>query len=137
MVFKIQKILEKGKFNWKGLNKILHEHEERLDALEGGESPSNSTLGERISNLESYFTRDLTFTINDGSDPIQGATVSIASLSKTGTTGSSGGCTISGVMDGTYEVTVSKTGYTTSKGNKTVSSDSTSFTISLEAELSG
>ena len=34
MVFKISKILEKGKFNWKGLNNILHDHEDRIDALE-------------------------------------------------------------------------------------------------------
>ena len=35
MVFKIGQLLEKGKFNWKGLKNILHNHEARLDALEG------------------------------------------------------------------------------------------------------
>ena len=35
MVFKIGELLEEGKFNWKGLNRILHRHEARLDALEG------------------------------------------------------------------------------------------------------
>lgn len=41
MVFKIGELLEKGNFNWKGLNKILHNHESRLDALEGGEGGSS------------------------------------------------------------------------------------------------
>lgn len=35
MVFRIGQLLEKGRFNWKGLNNILHDHEARLDALEG------------------------------------------------------------------------------------------------------
>ena len=35
MVFKIGTLLEKGRFNWKGVNKILHNHESRIDALEG------------------------------------------------------------------------------------------------------
>ena len=35
MVFRIGQLLEKGRFNWKGLKNILHDHEARLDALEG------------------------------------------------------------------------------------------------------
>lgn len=42
MVFRIQELLERGKFNWKGLNKILHDHEARIDALEGGEVEGSS-----------------------------------------------------------------------------------------------
>jgi len=42
MVFKIGTLLEKGRFNWKGVNKILHNHENRLDALEKGEGSSSS-----------------------------------------------------------------------------------------------
>lgn len=35
MVFRIGQLLEKGRFNWKGLKNILHDHERRLDILEG------------------------------------------------------------------------------------------------------
>ena len=42
MVFRIGQLLEKGNFNWKGVNKILHNHEERLDALEDAGSTSTT-----------------------------------------------------------------------------------------------
>lgn len=42
MVFKIGTLLEKGRFNWKGVNKILHNHENRLDALEEGSGSGTS-----------------------------------------------------------------------------------------------
>ena len=77
-------------------------------------------------------TRDLSFTINDGTDPIEGATVSIGA--KTGTTGSAGGCTLTGVEEGTQSVEVSATGYTTKTESISVDETHTSFTISLEAE---
>lgn len=42
MTYRISKLLEKGKFNWKGLKNILHNHESRLDALEQGDGSSTS-----------------------------------------------------------------------------------------------
>ena len=46
--------MEKGKFNWKGLKNILHDHETRLDALEGsdGDESTSGTILYRIKALE-------------------------------------------------------------------------------------
>ena len=76
-------------------------------------------------------TQDISFTINDGTDPIQGASVVIGSETKT--TGSIGGCSFTGIEEGTVSVEVSKEGYTTKTESITVDSEHTSFTISLEA----
>ena len=98
--------------------KVLQDHEDRIAALEaGGTTPE---------------TRDIAISVNDGTDPIEGATVTIGS--KTGTTSSDGGCTIKDVTDGTISVTVSATGFTTKTETITVSEDDTSFTISLVSE---
>ena len=98
--------------------KVLQDHEDRIAALEaGGTTPE---------------TRDIAISVNDGTDPIEGATVTVGS--KTGTTGSAGGCTIKDVTDGTVSVEVSATGYVTKTESITVSSSDTSFTISLVAE---
>ena len=99
---------------------VLQDHEDRLRALEGGE-PAPEPV-----------TRDLSFTVNDGTDPIKGATVTIGD--KTGTTGDVGGCTIKGVAEGKVTVEVSAEGYTTKSEEITVAEDSVSFTISLTAE---
>ena len=99
--------------------KVLQDHEDRIAALEAGEVTPPET-------------RDIAITVNDGTDPIEGATVTIGS--KTGTTGSAGGCTIKDVTDGTVSVEVSATGYVTKTESITVSSSDTSFTISLVAE---
>ena len=77
-------------------------------------------------------TRNINFIINDGTDAIQGATVSIGET--TGTTGSQGGCTLHDITDGEHEVSVSKEGYTTKTETIIVSESNTSFTISLESE---
>lgn len=74
-------------------------------------------------------TRTLTFTINDGTNAIEGATVAIGS--KSSTTGALGGCTLGEIEDGEQTVTVSATGYTTKTETITVSENSTAFTISL------
>ena len=76
-------------------------------------------------------TQDISFTIDDGTDPIQGATVKIGSETKT--TGSAGGCSFTGVEEGTVSVEVSKEGYTTKTESISVDSEHTSFTISLVA----
>ena len=74
-------------------------------------------------------TRNISFTINDGTDPIQSATVKIGTETKT--TGSLGGCTFNDIEDGTISVEVSKEGYTTKTESITVDETHTSFTISL------
>ena len=78
-------------------------------------------------------TQDISFTINDGTDPIQGASVVIGSETKT--TGSAGGCSFTGIEEGTVSVEVSKEGYTTKTESITVDSEHTSFTISLVATV--
>lgn len=74
-------------------------------------------------------TRNISFTINDGTDPIQSATVKIGTETKT--TGSLGGCTFNDIEDGTISVEVSKEGYATKTESITVDETHTSFTISL------
>ena len=83
-------------------------------------------------NEETTSTRDVNFVINDGTDAIQGAVVSIDEI--TGTTGSAGGCTLHNVTDGENSVTVTAEGYKTKTETITVSESNTTFTISLETE---
>ena len=80
-------------------------------------------------------TQDISFTINDGTDPIQGASVVIGSETKT--TESAGGCSFTGIEEGTVSVEVSKEGYTTKTESITVDSEHTTFTISLVATAQG
>ena len=115
------KIIRGRQLNPFATAKVLQDHEDRLKALEGNGASEDTPT-----------TRDLSFTINDGTNPVEGATVSIGS--KTGTTDSNGGCTINGVEDGSQSVEVSATGYTTKTETITVDSTHTSFTISLTAE---
>ena len=77
-------------------------------------------------------TRNINFIINDGTNAVQGASVSIGGI--TGTTGSAGGCTLQNVSDGEHSVTVSADGFTTKTETIIVSESDTTFTISLEAE---
>ena len=76
-------------------------------------------------------TQDINFTINDGTNAIEGATVKIGSETKT--TGSAGGCSFTGVAEGTVSVEVSKDGYNAKTESITVDSTHTTFTISLVA----
>jgi hypothetical protein len=115
-------IQDKGKIVKVRLISVLADHEARITALEEGNSSEPSpepTL------------RDLSFTINDGTDPIKGATVAIGA--KTGTTGDAGGCTIKDVAEGSVSVEVSAEGYTTKTETITVDETHTAFTISLVA----
>ena len=76
-------------------------------------------------------TRDINIVVDDGTDPVQGATVVIGEASKT--TGSAGGCSFTGLTDGEKTVTVTAEGYTEKTETITVGANSTSFTISLTA----
>ena len=126
--------------------RVLQDHEDRLKALEeasansgSGSSGSSGSSGasqqqepQQQEQQQTPVTRTLSFTINDGTDAIEGATVKIGSTTKT--TGSAGGCTFSEMADDTYSVEVSATGYTTKTESITSDETHTSFTISLVAE---
>ena len=84
--------------------------------------------------VEEETTRTISFTINDGTNAIQGATVTIGSDSKT--TGSAGGCSFSDIEDGEISVTVTAEGFVDETTTITVDSTHTSFTISLTATQS-
>lgn len=76
-------------------------------------------------------TRDVTITVNDGTNAISGATVTIGTDEET--TDEDGEATFTGLSDGVKSVQVSKTGYATKTQSCTVASDATAFTISLTA----
>lgn len=76
-------------------------------------------------------TRDISITVNDGSDPVEGVSVAIDEIS--GTTGAAGGCTLKNVADGEQTITATKEGYEEYSDTITVSENDTSFTISLTA----
>ena len=80
---------------------------------------------------EEVTTRTLNFTVNNGTAPVENATVSIGDV--TSTTGSAGGCSLQNIPDGEQTVNVTCEGYTDYTGTITVSEDNTTFTISLTA----
>ena len=123
------RIIEGRKLKPFATAKVLQEHEDRIAALEKGDDPSPDPQPD-----PEPVTRDLSFTINDGTDPIEGATVTIGA--KTGTTGAAGGCTIKDIEEGSVSVEVAKEGYTTTTETITVDETHTSFTISLTAASS-
>lgn len=95
----------------------------------------DAVLAQRISALEDKFRRDLSFTVKDSENEpaaVEGAVVTVTA-GKTGTTGSAGGCTISGVLDGTYTITVVADGFEDYSGSITVDSTHTTFNVSLTA----
>ena len=104
---------------------------ETVGDADSGLVKDTASLKSKVAALEAYFTHELSFTVNDGTDPIQGATVTIEG--KTGTTGSAGGCTIEGILEGSHTVTVTADGYTDATETITVDAEHTSFTISLTA----
>ena len=127
------KIIRGRQLNPFATAKVLQDHEDRLKALEGKESGSgNEQQQEQQQQEQTPTTYDLSFTVNDGTDPIKGATVKIGST--TGTTGDVGGCTLKDIAEGSQSVEVSATGYVTKTETITVSSSKTSFTISLVAD---
>lgn len=74
-------------------------------------------------------SRDISITVNDGTDPVEGVSVAIGQI--TGTTGAAGGCTLKSVEDGEQTITATKEGFEEYSDTITVSEDNTSFTISL------
>lgn len=75
-------------------------------------------------------TTNLSVTVTDGTNPIEGATVSIDEISST--TGSAGGCTLQDVPEGSQIITVIATGYNDYTDTIEVSSLNNEITIILE-----
>ena len=84
-----------------------------------------------VEEIPEITTRTINFVINDGTDPINQATVTIGETTKT--TGSQGGCSFNDIEDGSVEVEVSADGYVTKTETIVVSEENTTFTISLTA----
>ena len=127
-----RRILHRNKLIQEQFIRTLQDHEDRLTALE--EASDDNTGSDNTNEQQQEVTpttRDLSFTITDGTNPIEGATVKVGT--KTGTTGSAGGCTISSVAEGEISIEVSKEGYTTKTVTETVDSTHTSFSITLVA----
>ena len=80
--------------------------------------------------------RDISVTVDDGTNPVNGASVvlskGVTSVAN-GTTGSTGGCTLSNVDDDTYTITVTKEGFTDYTDSVTTSKTNASLTITLTA----
>lgn len=99
----------------------------------------DAVLSQRIAALEDKFRRDLSFTVKDSEatpNPVEGAIVTVTT-GKTGTTGSAGGCSITGVLDGSYTVTVTAEGFEDYSDTIVVDESHTSFNISLTAASNG
>ncbi|MBQ6345010.1 MAG: carboxypeptidase regulatory-like domain-containing protein [Methanobrevibacter sp.] len=75
-------------------------------------------------------TTNLSVTVTDGTNPVEGANVSIEEI--TSTTGSAGGCTLQNVPTGSQTIHVTATGYTDYTDTITVSSQDNTITITLE-----
>ena len=92
----------------------------------------DAVLSARISALEDKFRRDLSFTVKDSEstpNPVEGAVVTVTT-GKSGTTGSAGGCSISGVLDGSYTISVVAEGFVDYSDTIVVDESHTSFNIS-------
>ena len=100
-----------------------------VDELSGNATP------EPEQQEETPVTRDISITVNDGTDAVEGATVAIGAI--TSTTGSAGGCTLQNVADGEQTISVTATGFDDYSDTITVSENDTSFTISLTAATPG
>ena len=87
-------------------------------------------------NTQTPEKRNISVSITDGTNPVSGASVVLKKNNETiasSTTGSAGGCTLSNVEDGSYNIIVTKDGFTTYSENITTSVDNASLTIELTA----
>lgn len=106
---------------------IRKELEDGSDNDSEPETPN--TPEEPVVEPETPTTRNISFVINDGETPIQGATVTIDGTSKT--TGSAGGCSFNDIADGEVTVEVSADSYTSKTETITVGENDTAFEITL------
>lgn len=116
--------------------KVIQDHEDRIKVLEEALSNGGGSEQQQESQQQEQTptTRTISFTINDGTNAIEGASVVIGETTKT--TGSAGGCTFNDIADGSVSVSVSAEGYTTKSEIISVDSTHTSFPISLVAAQS-
>lgn len=84
---------------------------------------------------ETVETVDISISVNDGTDPVEHASVSIGQISST--TGSAGGCTLQDVPEGSQTIVVTATGYEEYTDTIEVSSQNNEFTITLTEESQG
>lgn len=79
---------------------------------------------------------NISVSVNDGTDPLENVSVTLAGADSNeygGKTGSAGGCTISNVPEGSYNVTASKAGYIEYTGKLHVSKND-NLTITMTKE---
>ena len=84
-------------------------------------------------NTVSPITRSVSFTVNDGENGLNQATVKIDGDNLIKTTGSAGGFNVD-LSDGEHTIEASKEGYITKTETITVDKNHTEITISLTAE---
>lgn len=80
---------------------------------------------------------NISCSVTDGTDPVENVDVILEDADETqytGKTGSAGGCTITNVPEGTYNVVATATGYNEYTGTITVDENNTTLTITLTAE---
>ena len=83
---------------------------------------------------EETTTVDISVTVTDGNSPVQGAIVTIGGQSCANGTGSSGGCTVSGVEIGTgVAVSVTCEGYEDYTATEDITAETTTMSITLTA----
>ena len=117
------RIIKGRKLNPFATAKVLQEHEDRLNALESAEDDTEPTPD------ETPVTRNISFSVIDGTSPVQGATVTIGE--KHNNTGSAGGCTLQEIAEGEQTVTVNAAGFEDYTGTITVTEENTAFTITI------
>lgn len=81
-------------------------------------------------------TYNISVSVTDGTDPLENVDVTLSDGENeySGRTGSAGGCTISNVPEGEYDVVASKTGYTEYAGTIAVSENNTNLAITMAEE---
>lgn len=97
--------------------------------------PAGAETNQSSANTEETTeTVDINVTVTDGSNPVQGAVVTIGGQSCANGTGSSGGCTVSGVEIGTgVAVSVTCEGYEDYTATADITTETTTMSITLTA----
>lgn len=115
-----------------GILKYLYDTVKGLDTGATNNTTNDTALANRVQALEKILSTDISFTVKDDQstpEAIENATVTING--KTGKTGAAGGCTVKDILYGTYDITVTATGFSDYTGTITVDASHTSFNITL------
>ena len=98
----------------------------------GQEANPDDQSGQEETTTET--TVDVSVTVTDGTDPVQGAIVTIGTQSCANGTGSGGGCTVKDVPIGEgVTVTVTCEGYEDYTATEDITAETTTLTIALTA----